>query len=122
MSQTEAVRLVDRPRGYVVCAAPRTGSNYLCQLLASTGLLGRPREYFNAVGRRKYDDPDYPEHPRLQLRQVLSTGATSNRVYGVKVHAFQLAPLLDVIDPFAVLPRVRAVRLRRDDTLRQALS
>ena len=122
MRQTDTVGLFDRPRGYVVCATPRSGSNYLCQLLASTGVLGRPREYFNAVGRRKYDDPDYPEDPQLQIQQVLSTGATSNRVYGVKVHAFQLAPLLDVLDPFAVLPRVRVVRLRREDTLGQALS
>ena len=116
------MRLVGRRRGYVVCATPRSGSNYLCQLLASTGVLGRPREYFNAAGRRKYDDPAYPEDPRLQLRQVLSTGATSNRAYGVKVHAFQLAPLLDQVDPFAELPRVRAIRQRRDDTLGQALS
>lgn len=116
------MRLFDRPRGYVVCATPRSGSNYLCQLLASTGALGRPREYFNAAGRRKYDDPDYPEDPRLQLDQVVRTGATSNRVYGVKVHAFQLAPLLDRVDPFAELPRVRAIRQRRDDTLGQALS
>lgn len=116
------MRLFGRPCGYVVCASPRSGSNYLCQLLASTGVLGRPREYFNAAGRRKYDDATYPEDPGLQLHQVLSTGATSNRVYGVKVHAFQLAPLLDQVDPFAELPRVRAVRLRRDDILGQALS
>lgn len=116
------MRLVGRPRGYVVCATPRSGSNFLCQLLASTGVLGRPREYFNAVGRRKYDDPAYPEDPRLQLDRVLGTGATSNRIYGVKLHAFQLAPLLDQVDPFAELPRVRAIRQRRDDTLGQALS
>lgn len=116
------MRLLGRPRGYVVCATPRSGSNYLCQLLASTGVLGRPREYFNAVGRRKYDDPDYPEHPQLQIRQVVTTGATSNHVYGVKVHPFQLAPLLDQLDPFAELPRVRAIRQCRDDTLGQALS
>lgn len=116
------MRLLARSRGYVICATPRCGSNYLAQLLASTGVLGRPREYFNAPGRRKYDDPDYPEDPRLQLDQVVSTGATSNGVYGVKVHAFQLAPLLDHVDPFAELPRVRAVRQRRDDALGQALS
>ena len=116
------MRLFGRYRGYVICATPRSGSNYLSQLLASTGVLGRPREYFNAAGRRKYDDPEYPEDPRLQLRQVVTTGATSNRVYGVKVHAFQLAPLLDQVDPFAELPRVRAIRQRRDDTLGQALS
>lgn len=116
------MRLVGRLRGYVVCATPRSGSNYLSQLLASTGVLGRPREYFNADGRRKYDDPAYPGDPRLQLRQVLTTGATPNGVYAVKVHAFQLDPLAGVVDVFDELPRVRAVRQRRVDALGQALS
>ena len=116
------MRLPRRTRGYVICATPRSGSNLLSQLLSSTGVLGHPREYFNAVGRRKYDDPDYPDDPRLQLRQVLTTGATRNRVYAAKLHAFQLAPLLDRCDPFAELPRVRAIRQRRDDVLGQALS
>lgn len=112
----------DGMRGYVVCATPRSGSNYLCQLLASTGSLGRPLEYFNAVGRRKYDDPDYPEDPHDQLGRVLTTGATGNGVYGVKVHPFQLEPLLDQIDPFTDLPDARAVWIRRRDRLGQALS
>jgi LPS sulfotransferase NodH len=111
-----------RPRGYLLCATPRSGSNYLCELLASTGRLGTPREYFNATGRRAYDDPAYPEDPREELARVLTTGSTTNGVYGVKVHPFQLAPLLDRVDPFAELPRLRAVRIRRLDRLGQALS
>jgi LPS sulfotransferase NodH len=109
-------------RGYVVCATPRSGSNYLCQLLASTGLLGTPREYFNAVGRRKYDDPAYPQDPHEQLSQVLSTGATSNGVWGVKLHPFQLVPLLEEVDPFVDLPHAAAVWIRRRDRLGQAVS
>lgn len=109
-------------RGYVVCATPRSGSNFLCQLLASTGSLGTPREYFNVVGRRKYDDPDYPEDPHEQLRRVVTTGATGNGVYGVKVHPFQLAPLLHRMDVFAELPDARALWIRRRDRLGQALS
>jgi len=109
-----------RPRGYVVCATPRSGSNYLCQLLASTGVLGVPREYFNAPGRRAYDDPNYPEDPRQQLAQVTSTGATPNGVYGFKTHPFQLQSL--AIDPFRELPGLCAVRLIRNDLVGQAIS
>jgi len=109
-------------KGYVVCATPRSGSNFLCQLLASTGALGVPREYFNVVGRRKYDDPDYPEDALDQLRQVLVTGATANGVYGVKIHPFQLAPLAGRIDVFADLPNAKALWIRRRDRLGQALS
>jgi LPS sulfotransferase NodH len=122
VSATRAWGVRARARGYLLCATPRSGSNYLCELLASTGRLGTPREYFNATGRRAYDDPAYPEDPRQQLAQVLTTGSTTNRVYGVKVHPFQLAPLLDRVDPFAHLPRLRAVRIRRLDRLGQALS
>ena len=50
-------------RGYAICTAPRSGSNFLCQLLAGTGLLGRPLEYFNGPGRRYFDDPSYPDDP-----------------------------------------------------------
>jgi len=110
------------PRGYVVCATPRSGSNYLCQLLASTGVLGVPREYFNAPGRRAYDDPNYPEDPRLQLAQVTSTGATPNGIYAFKIHPFQLQGLAGTIDPFGELPGLSAVRLIRNDLVGQAIS
>lgn len=110
-------------RGYVVCATPRCGSNYLCQLLASTGVLGDPREYFNAVGRRNYDhDPGYPADARGQLERVLSTGRTPNDVYGVKIHPFQLAELPADVDPLADLPQLHVVRMVREDRLGQALS
>jgi len=110
-----------RTRGYVVCATPRCGSNYLCQLLASTGVLGDPREYFNPTGRRHYDDdPGYPDDPRGQLGRVLA-GATANGVWGVKVHPFQLGEL-GGLDPLAELPAPHVVRMRREDRLGQALS
>jgi hypothetical protein len=47
-------------RGYMICATSRTGSNYLCQLLASTQVLGNPLEYFNTNGRRRREDPKCP--------------------------------------------------------------
>ena len=109
-------------RGLIVCATPRSGSNYLCQLLASTGVLGVPREYFNPVGRRAYDDPDYPDDPRAQLAQVVTTGATPNGVYAVKAHPFQLRELDGVVDPLAELPDALLVRLRRLGRLEQAVS
>ena len=107
--------------GLIVCATPRSGSNYLCQLLASTGVLGVPREYFNPVGRRAYDDPEYPDDPRAQLAQVFTTGATANGVYAVKAHPFQLRDL-DGVDPLVELPDTLLVRLRRLGRLEQAVS
>src|SRR3954467_13591327 len=38
---------VDRPdHSYLVCATPRSGSTLLCELLAATGVAGRPAEHF----------------------------------------------------------------------------
>lgn len=51
------------PRGFAICTAPRSGSNFLSQLVASTGQLGRPREYFNGPGAIS------------TIRTILTTGA-----------------------------------------------
>ena len=106
----------------MICATPRSGSNYLSQLLASTGVLGNPREYFNASGRRRYDDPAYPDDPHQQLTQVLTTGRTANGIYAVKTHYFQIAALKQFVDPTRELPHLRFIVLDRQDVLRQAVS
>jgi LPS sulfotransferase NodH len=114
------VRLANR--GYMICATPRTGSNYLCQLLTSTDLLGKPVEYFNVIPRRRTHDPKYPEDPRLQLRITRSWGATRNGIYGVKLLSTQLKVLAGRADPFRELPNLSLVRLERRDLLGQAIS
>ena len=108
--------------GYVICATPRSGSNYLCQLLASTGQLGNPLEYFNAVGRRKYTDPNYPKDPRAQIDIIRSMGATPNGIYAVKVLPLQYQRARRKVDLFRQLPNPKFLRLRRSDLLGQAIS
>lgn len=46
-------------RSYVVCATPRSGSTLLCETLESTGVAGRPREYFEAL-----KETGVPRRPR----------------------------------------------------------
>jgi LPS sulfotransferase NodH len=48
---------VARKRGYAICTSARSGSNWLCYLLSSTGQLGHPREYFNVEARRRNTPP-----------------------------------------------------------------
>jgi trehalose 2-sulfotransferase len=109
-------------RGYMICATPRTGSNYLCQLLTSTDMLGKPVEYFNVTPRRRTHDPKYPEDPRVQLNIVRSWGATQNGIYAVKLLSTQFKLLGDRVDPFRDLPNLTLVRLERRDLLGQAIS
>lgn len=109
-------------RGYAVCTLPRSGSNYFCDLLGTTGVLGHPREYFNGEARRRYDDPDYPDDPGGQVQRILTMGATRNGVYGLKT----FPGLHDLVAPHLrwteALPNLHFIRFRRLDLLGQAIS
>ncbi|HET6619262.1 MAG TPA: Stf0 family sulfotransferase [Dongiaceae bacterium] len=109
-------------RGYMICAMPRSGSNYLCQLLASTQILGNPLEYFNTSGRQWQTDPKYPSDRRAQIDIVRSLGATPNGIYAVKILPPQLESVEKRIDLFRHLPNLTLFRLGRRDLLGQAIS
>jgi len=122
--QSEPMAEVDEValRGYVICTAPRSGSNWLGQLLSSTGVLGHPLEYFNAPGRRRISDPSFPGQPEDQVQRVLTSGRTANGVYCVKMFAVQFRKVARSIRLTRKLPELRFVTLTRRDTLGQAIS
>ena len=109
-------------RGYAICTSPRSGSNLLCQYLASTGVLGYPLEYFNAVGRRLLGYPDFPDTPERQIDWILSTGATPNGIFGLKILPVQFDKVATSIRWTQLLPNVQFVLLERRDRLGQAIS
>ena len=109
-------------RGYAICTSPRAGSNFLCQNLTSTGVLGRPSEYFNGAARRALDDPLYPDEPADQIRWILTKGATPNGVYGVKLFAHQQDRIAPHLSWTQALPALHFIYLERRDLLGQALS
>jgi len=108
--------------GFAICTAPRSGSNFLSQLLSSTGQLGRPLEYFNAPGRRHFDDPDYPDDRGMQIDRILTMGATPNGIYGLKIFAHQHDWIEGDTKWTSVLPNLQFIFLRRRDMLGQAIS
>jgi len=108
--------------GYLICSSPRSGSTYLCELLASTGVLGIPREYLNVEGRWGELDPNRPGDLRPLLKRVLKAGATPNGIYGLKAHADHFAAVAAVVDPLRALPNLKFVSIRRRDILGQAIS
>jgi LPS sulfotransferase NodH len=108
-------------RGYVICSYPRSGTNFLCQLLASTGTLGHPQDWFNGPGIRARDDADYPLEPEIQLRQVLARGVTPNGVYGMKMFCDGFDRIAR-IDWVGALPQLHWIHLERLDLLGQAIS
>ncbi len=109
-------------RGYAICTTGRSGSNWLCEVLASTATLGVPLEYFNATARRKWTDPHYPDDPSEQLIRIVTTGATPNGVYGVKVFPNQIDQIANRTRWFDALPGLCFVSFTREDLLGRAIS
>jgi LPS sulfotransferase NodH len=111
-------------RSLLICFVARSGSTYLCGLLASTGVLGRPWEYFWAPN-------DGVANPGLD--DVLRRGSTANGVFGCKFQLGQWNVLLErerlrapgtpdreLVEQ--LFPNPLYVRLRRDDRIAQAIS
>jgi LPS sulfotransferase NodH len=117
---------------YLVAATPRSGSTLLCELLASTGVAGRPAEHFEqlqATGLprqpREYfqdlDDPQVldllpptdpgaaitPESFRARYDAALRDGTTPNGVFATKV---MWGYLPDVLVGLRALPACEQLR------------
>jgi LPS sulfotransferase NodH len=130
---------------YLVAATERSGSTLLCELLASTGVAGRPEEYFeclSATGRarqpREYFpagadpsilellaplEPPVPPVPHeRRLAEARERGTTPNGVFGAKMMWAYLPDFLAHGDPEAQLGPLRWVHVERRDTLAQAIS
>jgi hypothetical protein len=109
-------------RGYAICTSGRSGSNLLCQYLSSTGMLGNPLEYFNGSGRRLLGYPEYPDDPSGQIDWILTTGATPNGIYGLKIFPAQAEVVEKSIRWTELLPDLKFVLFKRRDMLGQAIS
>lgn len=130
---------------YLVCATERSGSTLLCELLAGTGVAGRPEEYFEFLsesGRvrqpREYFpadadpeilellaplDPPVPPVPwERRLAEARERGTTSNGVFGSKMMWAYLPDFLAHGEPEEQLGPLQWVHVERRDTLAQAIS
>lgn len=126
-------------RSYLLCTVPRSGSWLLADLLEQTDLAGRPEEYFRPDHRiqwsREWGIPVKAPYGRY-VGAALANTATGNGVFGAKTHWYQFEwftgelRALPGADPAATdealieqwLPRPHYVHLRREDTVRQAIS
>jgi LPS sulfotransferase NodH len=82
----------DLPRGpvratssYFICGVPRSGTWLLAGLLDSTGVAGRPHEWFwrdtEESNRRRWESASLSAY----LTRVLEAGTTQNGVFGAKL-------------------------------------
>jgi LPS sulfotransferase NodH len=130
---------------YLVCATERSGSTLLCELLAGTGVAGRPEEYFeclSATGRARQPREYFPEDADPDILDLLPPllaplpavvweerlagarehGTTPNGVFGAKMMWAYLPDFLEHGEPEAQLGPLRWVHVERRDTVAQAIS
>lgn len=128
--------MVTMPRiTYLICATPRSGSFLLCEALKSTGLAGRPEEYFwrddEPFWRERWGARSYAAYVEAALRE----GTTPNGVWGAKLmwgYAGEVAEKLRGLPgndalPMAELlarsfPNLSYIHVTRRDRVRQAVS
>ena len=127
------------PRGtarlsYFICTTPRTGGFLLAEALESTGIAGRPREYFDRVFEQNWCESLAVASNAEYIEKALAAGTTPNGVFGAKVLWHQLEHLLEKLRLIQgnglsdlellrrTFPDLRYVFLTRKDKLRQAVS
>lgn len=102
-------------RGYALCGEARAGTTFLKELLASTGKLGEPVEWFDPSWRARIGPTDD------FIGAMLARTATPNHVYGLKIFSSHMKAARR--HQWATrLPGLSYVHIRRDDLLGQAIS
>ncbi|MFK7742872.1 MAG: Stf0 family sulfotransferase [Planctomycetota bacterium] len=120
-------------RSFLICATPRSGSTLLCELLAQTGVAGKPNELLLLWEEHK--DKEDPVFWRLCAQATLARGRSDNGVSGIKVMAnsfrhgmqwLRRAPEVRELSDWQVAVRAfenpSAIRIQRRDRVRQAVS
>jgi LPS sulfotransferase NodH len=90
-------------------------------VVRSTGVLGRPEDWYNGLGYRDRGVADYPLNRAGQRTMMLGRGMTANGVFGVKLSPQRLDEIAGS-GWAADFPDRRFIHLVRRDRLARALS
>jgi LPS sulfotransferase NodH len=127
---------------YLLCTTPRTGSTWLCGLLESTGVAGRPASYFRQAEESRFADewgirriPDGAVPYGEFVQAALAAGKSDNGVFGARIMWGTMVEVVDRLGPLhpvlqgrdlelldRVFGRPRFLSLRRLDVVAQAVS
>jgi len=128
---------------YIICGTPRSGSTLLCEMLAASGVAGRPNSYFRQQDIGYWADRWGVEHPdgvetaefdRAYLAAMLDAGRDGTDIFGLRLMAASVADAVRRLDRVAgdegnVAQRfaeafgpVLYIHLSRGDTVAQAVS
>lgn len=128
---------------YIICGAPRSGSTFLCDILASTGVAGKPHSYYrdeDASGWAtlwEVPEPhrlDTAEFERAYLSAMVREGTAETGIFGLRIMWSSVADAsrrldavegayADVAARFAqAFGATLYIHLSRQDKLAQAIS
>jgi len=132
-----------RPPSLILCSNPRSGSTLLCDLLAASGVCGRPASFYRSqsiedyaeqFGMSAYDHATPESFERAYLSGVLQAGRDTTGRFALRLMAEnrpQLAERLAVLHPELTTDAERFsaafgpslyVHLSRGDKLAEAIS
>ncbi len=125
---------------YVICATPRSGSTLLCDLLAATGVAGKPNSFYrresrdNWVRRFEIAPGDDVAFERRYLAETIAAGTGGTGMFGMRImwpSMPEMQAQLGRLYPDAATDRARLatafgtpvyIHLQRVDRVAQAIS
>ena len=128
---------------YIICATPRSGSTLMCDLLADTGLAGRPDSFFREQSIGSWADywhvpkahwTGEREFDQAYLHAVHREGTAGGRVFGMRLMWESVGYLMSMLDKHhpglpddhsrlqAEFGSIGYVHLSRQDKVAQAIS
>jgi trehalose 2-sulfotransferase len=130
-------------QSYIICATPRSGTTLLCDLLADTGVTGRPDSFFRQESKSWWADylnvsmaawDTEQEFDQAYLDAVLKEGTAGSPVFGMRLMWESVGDLLTGLDSlYPGMPDDRTrfqsafgppvyVHIFREDKVAQAVS
>lgn len=123
-------------RSYIVCSTGRSSSNLLCRTLENLNIAGNPKEYFHPSDIKETFRGQNPPSFEDYCTQIIEESVILNGVFGIKIHWNHLQIFLEMCrknhpelrekDDLQVIksvfPEPQFIYIRREDTLRQAIS
>lgn len=86
--------MTDTFRAYIICGTPRSGSTLLCEMLARSGLAGRPHSYFREPdiaywaeqwGVALSDGIETAAFDRAYLAAMREAGSAGTGIFGLRI-------------------------------------
>lgn len=114
---------------YVICTTPRSGSNLLCNLLESSGVMGQPKEFLNLdsvilpfAQRNNLIDSESRIYLDKYLNSTVDKFSSNNNIFGMKLLFDQFEPYMELNSVREFLQNFKFIWLFRKDVLSQAVS